>query len=250
MNKNYDYSIIFDFIKAYHPQGFLNINPKDPLIKKLDKLMDLNDQMLKIMDLTMVKVIYNSKHSLKMLGIDPEKNSPYEMLSRAHECDLPRFGLARTKILKMDKDLHISKSETRVFSTTADMRKPDNTYCKHLFQMYLFYSPTFNRVYSVQVNTNVDRFKVKKGTFHYYVGDDISNYRFPDKELLEIGHKLTCREFEIVKLIAEGHTSDEIAEIIFLSIHTIRSHRKNILRKYNKSQISDIVVLFKDQGLF
>jgi len=250
MNKNYDYSIIFDLIEAYHPQRFNNINPGDPLIQKLDRFMDLNDQMLKIMDLNEMKVIYNSKHSLNMLGIHPKKNSPYEMLCRVHECDLPRFGLARTKLLKMDKDLYISKSETRVFSSTCRMRKPDNTYCNHLFQFYLFYSPIFNTVFSVQVNTNVDRFKMKKDTFHHYAGDDISHYRFPDEELLEIGHDLTCREFEIVKLIAEGHTSDEIAGNLFLSIHTIRSHRKNILRKYHKSHLSDIILLFKDQGLF
>lgn len=249
MQEYYSYSIFFDFIETYLPQGFLDINPNDPIMQKIDSLMDTNDQMLKIMDLTKIKVIYNSKHSLKMLGIEPKSNNPYEMMSRAHECDLHRFGLGRAKLLKMDRDLFIDNKGAKVFSTNIKMRKPDGKYANHLFQFYLFYSPTFNTVYSVQINTNIDTYKMKKDTFHYYVGNDTSVFRFPDEKLLKMGHQLTCREFEILKLVSYGLSSEEVAEKLFVSIHTIQTHRKNILNKYNKSHLSDIIFLFKDQGL-
>ena len=42
---------------------------------------------------------------------------------------------------------------------------------------------------------------------------------------------LTVRELEIVKLIAEGHTSDEIAEQLVLSRKTVERHRENVLGK-------------------
>ncbi|MVM31254.1 response regulator [Spirosoma sp. HMF4905] len=42
---------------------------------------------------------------------------------------------------------------------------------------------------------------------------------------------LSARETEIVNLIAEGKTNKEIAERLFLSIHTIKTHRKNIIKK-------------------
>jgi DNA-binding NarL/FixJ family response regulator len=42
---------------------------------------------------------------------------------------------------------------------------------------------------------------------------------------------LTARELEIVKLIAEGHSNDEIAEALVISKKTVGSHRANILRK-------------------
>ncbi len=42
---------------------------------------------------------------------------------------------------------------------------------------------------------------------------------------------LTLRELEIVKLIAEGHTSDEIAEQLVLSRKTVERHRENVLGK-------------------
>ena len=42
---------------------------------------------------------------------------------------------------------------------------------------------------------------------------------------------LTPRELEVLKLIAEAHTSKEIAELLFISIKTVERHRQNILDK-------------------
>jgi DNA-binding NarL/FixJ family response regulator len=42
---------------------------------------------------------------------------------------------------------------------------------------------------------------------------------------------LTPREIEVLKLIAEAHTSKEIAKLLFISIKTVERHRQNILDK-------------------
>jgi DNA-binding NarL/FixJ family response regulator len=42
---------------------------------------------------------------------------------------------------------------------------------------------------------------------------------------------LTPRELEVLKLIAEAHTSKEIADELFISIKTVDRHRQNILEK-------------------
>jgi DNA-binding NarL/FixJ family response regulator len=42
---------------------------------------------------------------------------------------------------------------------------------------------------------------------------------------------LTPRELEVLKLIAEAHTSKEIASMLFISIKTVERHRQNILDK-------------------
>jgi DNA-binding NarL/FixJ family response regulator len=46
---------------------------------------------------------------------------------------------------------------------------------------------------------------------------------------------LTPRELEIVKLIAEAHTNDEIAEMLVISKKTVERHRANILEKLGMS---------------
>lgn len=53
---------------------------------------------------------------------------------------------------------------------------------------------------------------------------------------------LTDREIEVVKLIALGKTNKEMAEELFISIHTIISHRKNITEKLGIKSISGLTV--------
>ncbi|MDX3781482.1 MULTISPECIES: response regulator transcription factor [Streptomyces] len=42
---------------------------------------------------------------------------------------------------------------------------------------------------------------------------------------------LTAREEEVLKLVAEGHSSKEIAETLFISVKTVQRHRANLLQK-------------------
>ena len=46
-------------------------------------------------------------------------------------------------------------------------------------------------------------------------------------------HQLTSREKEILKLYVEGYTNNEIAEKLSLSVFTIKTHKNNIMQKYN-----------------
>lgn len=43
--------------------------------------------------------------------------------------------------------------------------------------------------------------------------------------------KLTVREIEIIGLVMQGYTNHEIAEKLFISYETVKSHRKHILEK-------------------
>jgi len=71
----------------------------------------------------------------------------------------------------------------------------------------------------------------------------LSDYLRLDKSTERIEQEeLTPREREIVKLIAEGHTSQQIADILHRSVKTIESHRSNILRKLD---IHDSIELVK-----
>jgi DNA-binding NarL/FixJ family response regulator len=45
------------------------------------------------------------------------------------------------------------------------------------------------------------------------------------------GGVLTPREVEILKLVAEGHSSKDIAEILVISVKTVERHRANLLQK-------------------
>jgi DNA-binding NarL/FixJ family response regulator len=52
---------------------------------------------------------------------------------------------------------------------------------------------------------------------------------------------LTQREREILQLITEGSTNREIGENLSISLHTVNTHRKNIMRKLDIHKHADLV---------
>jgi DNA-binding NarL/FixJ family response regulator len=52
---------------------------------------------------------------------------------------------------------------------------------------------------------------------------------------------LTIREKEVLKLMAEGKRTKEIAAALYISPHTVRRHRSNILEKLNIKNMADLV---------
>lgn len=54
--------------------------------------------------------------------------------------------------------------------------------------------------------------------------------------------KLSERELQIIQFIAEGYTNSQIAAIVYLSNHTINTHRKNIMKKLGVNNTAGIVM--------
>lgn len=54
--------------------------------------------------------------------------------------------------------------------------------------------------------------------------------------------QLTERESEIVTLMAEGLTTQQIASKLFLSVHTIYTHRKNIMKKLKVTTAAEVIL--------
>lgn len=59
--------------------------------------------------------------------------------------------------------------------------------------------------------------------------------------------RLTDREGEVVRLVADGLTNKEIGERLNIGTNTVRSHISNVLRKLNLSNRTQLAILAKDQ---
>src|SRR3954451_18780443 len=60
---------------------------------------------------------------------------------------------------------------------------------------------------------------------------------------------LTEREAEILRLLALGHTNQEIADQVYLSVRTVESNRSRIAQKLRLSSRADLVRYALDRGL-
>lgn len=57
----------------------------------------------------------------------------------------------------------------------------------------------------------------------------------------EITTELSEREKEVIKLITQEYTTQEIAEKLFISLHTVNTHRKNLFSKLHVKNIAGLV---------
>lgn len=69
------------------------------------------------------------------------------------------------------------------------------------------------------------------------------------KEGLNTIPKLTRREKEILIEAATGLTTQQIADKLFISSHTVDSHRKNLIEKFKTNNISSVITLAIEYGL-
>ncbi len=250
MTNHQDYSLFHQFINNYEPTGFNEIDTESSLVTALERMMEQNDQFILVVDILQMKILYTSKRSKEIVGVTPNEIAPNVFFALIHPEDFERFSLGRLKLFQLAQNLYNSKEGHALTSTNLTIRNPSNKYNSLLFQIFLFYSSTpIETVYSFNVYTNVDGYKKLKKHYHYYSGKDLSHFKYPDEELLSIGNIFTKREFEIIKLIELGLNSEQIAERLFVSLFTVNAHRANILKKKNKTAMSEVIHDLKEQGI-
>jgi len=87
--------------------------------------------------------------------------------------------------------------------------------------------------------------KIRKG--ERYVSPILSEELSKDLVELRGGHRrtssedLSIREKEVLKLVAEGKTSPEIADLLCISVRTVQNHRANIMRKLKIKNTTDLL---------
>ena len=72
------------------------------------------------------------------------------------------------------------------------------------------------------------------------IDDLVQIGRRDTKSVLEVD-SLTLREREVLKLIAEGKSSKEIANLLFISVFTVNNHRASIMEKLHLKKATDLV---------
>jgi len=244
---NESYALFQKLIEQVSKQGYSCLNPSNPLLIELEKLMEANNQFFYLADALKIKIEYTSKRCLQMMGIAPEELNFYHFIEATHPDDMVRLSSGRTKLLKMAVDLHHCKDKAFLLSTNFRMRNPLSGYSNILNQCLVFnVTVPYDTVLVLKIHSNIDWHKCDHRGYHYYLGEDLSLFRFPDRQLLSIGNLFSEREYEIISLIATGLSSDEIAHKLFLSLHTVNTHRRNILKKSCKTSLQELINELKE----
>ncbi|MCP9199035.1 LuxR C-terminal-related transcriptional regulator [Gramella sp. GC03-9] len=122
--------------------------------------------------------------------------------------------------------------QTTVMST-AENGMPEHVFSVHTDISHLRIS-SCNDVSFVSLKGEKSYFNVNTDNGYF----DPSFCEYENKDLLD---RLSEREVQIIKLLANGKSAAEIAKEFNLSEHTIKTHRRNILNKSNCSNTAELV---------
>jgi DNA-binding CsgD family transcriptional regulator len=248
--ENY-YNLFFQFLDTFKGQEFKDIPRDHPLVVELASKLKASNQCFHINNMVQLKILYCTPSCSDFFGVPVEEIDPETYFKRTHPEDLALHASGRSRVVKAAMDIYTKKSGQWFLSANIKTRNISGEYIDLLYQMCLsFTNEPYPAVYGIQVNTDVTELMKNLGGIHYLVSEDESFFRPPDEKLLSIGPGFSVRELEILRCISDGFNSEQIAEKLFLSVHTVNTHRRNILEKSGNRSTHELVIKLQEEGFF
>lgn len=73
------------------------------------------------------------------------------------------------------------------------------------------------------------------------------DFKLDERQLTRLG--ISTRELEVLRLIAAGHSNQEIAEKLFISLNTVKTHTSNLFQKLNVTRRTQAIQKAKELNL-
>lgn len=220
--------------------------------KKLLKIFQAGDFYYFFFNVREGKFEYMSPELSDVLGYDPLAISAPEYLSKIHPDDQPYFLNFEYKLYSFFRGLPIDKIEKYKIRYDFRIKNSKGEYVRILHQMIIIdHDEQGSILYSLGVHTDITYLKNEGTPLLSFIGlegepsfVDVGNMQEPQP----FSPKLTTRELDIVKHLAEGLTSAEIAFQLNISPATVKTHRKNILRKMDSNKTVDLIAKVIKEG--
>ncbi|MEO9850285.1 MAG: response regulator transcription factor [Reichenbachiella sp.] len=89
----------------------------------------------------------------------------------------------------------------------------------------------------------------RKNYFHPKISDQVFDYFRGKSSSKNEMNELSEREIEIIKYLADGRNSKAIAKSLFISEHTVKTHRRNIMHKLHVKTSAELIKLAMDKEI-
>jgi LuxR family transcriptional regulator len=207
------------------------------LKKKIIKIEDVGDYIpgsVMVQDLSIMTNTYMNQH-----GCDYLRKSKEELQAMGGDYFTTFFPAEELKILKPELEQFVLLKDKNKTMSFFQRVKPDK---KNDYDWYF----TTSRLYPTQESEStlkIVHVAIQANSLSY-AGKKLNALVDEDIFVRKNYHRfnlLSNREKEVIRLVVEGKSSIEIADSLFLSIHTVNNHRKNIIHKLELHSLSELV---------
>lgn len=207
-----------------------------------------------IMDIRTQEYVFVSRNTLDHFGYSSDN---YRSMGQSfqekirHPQDRPGTWKLIYKIWHVLNSVPPAHRANYRFSYDYRILKPDGQVIRVLEQnAILQQDKAGNITHLLGLCNDITRFK-HSGSLLASLDSDVDNQHFlfncdntPNAKTI-----LSKRELEIVKLLSEGQSSKAIADKLFISFHTVNTHRKKMIDKTNSKNTGGLVQFASFNGL-
>ncbi|WP_181304284.1 LuxR C-terminal-related transcriptional regulator [Rufibacter sp. XAAS-G3-1] len=220
--------------------------------KKLLNIFEVGEFYYYLFNCLEAKIEYVSENVTALLGYHPEDFTVPAILDRIHPDDLPYFLNFENAVTEFFTQLPPGKSLKYKVRYDYRIRKASGEYLRILQQVVTIQADEAGGVLrTLGVHTDISHLKKEGKPVLSFIGlegepsylDVNAKHIFcSDKEVL------SKREKEILSLLIAGNHSPEIGEKLYISQHTVNTHRRNILAKTGVASTSELVAKAVREG--
>lgn len=222
------------------------------LYKRMLNLFQVGDYCYFIFNPPELRMEYTNESILKLLGYTPQEFTLEKFLSAIHPDDVETYLQFEASITSFWQELPPEK--VFKYKTRYDfrIRCADGSIKRLLQQVAVIQSDPEGAVLrTFVIFTDISHLKQNNRMVLSIIGlegepsyVDIA----PVQELTPYKSLFTRREWEVFHLMIADHSTAEMANQLFISTHTVSSHRKNIFRKTGTSSVLQLIRLGLEKG--
>lgn len=203
------------------------------------------------------EIKYMSSSVSDIHGLDPKHTTFQDILDQIHPDDMSFVAKAEDTMMDMFYNtLGIDKYKKYKMSYCFRLRTSDGSYQLFNHQAILLTTDENGRgAKSLNIHTNISHLTSENNYQVSAIGmfGEPSYLNIVMKDSLPLskatGPLFSKRELEIIRLISGGLSSKEIAEKLFIALETVKTHRKNILRKAMSKNVGELITKCMTEGL-
>lgn len=219
----------------------------------LQKLAETSNSLVTVFDLFQKRHVFHSTHSESFMGYSKtefEEGGEYFLDSKTHPEDyatLLKNGITLFKVLTV---LPLEMKLNCKLINEFRIRNPYGQYTRVIEQQQALELDNQGNVWlamsilDISPNQNIHD-KLKAQIINFKTGEFVP--LLESKGDTDIS--LTKREIEILKHIREGKLSKEISDQLFISVHTVNTHRQKVLEKLNAGNSIEAIIIASRLGL-
>jgi DNA-binding CsgD family transcriptional regulator len=200
----------------------------------LEKLSQVSNSGITVFDLYKKEHIFTSYNFTDIFGYDLDSVNEYGneyFNSRVHPEDLAGLIKNGIKVMKLCLNLPLEERANYKFVNEYRILGKDLTYLRVIEQHQALELDKHGNLWLalgvIDISPDQSEFEgINFQVINYKTGKTL-----PFIAAHENGANLTKREKEVLQLVKKGYLSKEISEKLFISVHTVNTHRQRILEK-------------------